>query len=77
MCVIYTPLIFCVAMCLTIGMFCSGVDEHTALLLDVNTGAISTVGVGTAYVCTSSHDPEVCSSGTPLTFKGMIMQRIT
>jgi hypothetical protein len=39
------------------------------LLLDVNTGAVSTVGVGTAYVCTSTHDPEVCKPDTNFTFE--------
>lgn len=47
-----------------------GVDEHTALLLDVNTGDVRAVGVGTAYVCTPRHNAEVCLSGTPETFKG-------
>lgn len=46
-----------------------GVDEHTALLLDTRTGAIKTVGVGTAYVCSSDHESEVCTSGKPLTFR--------
>ncbi len=47
-----------------------GVDEHTALLLDVKTGAIQSVGIGTAYVCSSDHKAQVCTSGTPLTFQG-------
>lgn len=46
-----------------------GVDEHTALLLDIGTGDIQTVGVGTAYVCTSDHNAQICVSGTPLTFQ--------
>jgi cyanophycinase len=36
-----------------------GVDEHTALLLDVTTGHVTAVGVSTAYVCTADHNPEV------------------
>ncbi len=48
-----------------------GVDEHTALLLDIETGDIQAVGVGTAYICSSSQLAEVCSSGYPLTFHGM------
>ena len=46
-----------------------GVDEHTALLLDVTTGDVKTVGVNTAYVCTSDHQPNVCAKNTKLTFK--------
>lgn len=45
-----------------------GVDEHTALLLDVVTGDVQTVGVGTAYVCSAEDLAEMCLSGTPLTF---------
>ncbi len=47
-----------------------GVDEHTALLLDVVTGGVRAVGVGTAYVCSADHLPETCQARTPLTFKG-------
>jgi cyanophycinase len=47
-----------------------GVDEHTALLLDVDTGDVSAVGVNTAYVCTPQHAPEVCTKDKPLTFRG-------
>ena len=54
-----------------------GVDEHTALLLDVTNGDVSAVGVGTAYVCTSQHDPEVCKSGTPLTFQNIACTRLS
>jgi hypothetical protein len=53
------------------------VDEHTALLLDVHTGDVRTVGVGTAYVCSSDHDPEVCSSKTPLTFSSIDCVRLS
>jgi hypothetical protein len=47
-----------------------GVDEHTALLLNVNNGDVSIVGVGTAYVCSSDHNAAVCKEDTPLTFQG-------
>ena len=47
-----------------------GIDEHTALLLDVTTGSVSAVGVGTAYVCSSDHKAQICKSGTPLTYQG-------
>lgn len=49
-----------------------GVDEHTALLLDVATGDVTTVGVNTAYVCTPQHVAEVCKEDIPLTFRGSI-----
>jgi cyanophycinase-like exopeptidase len=49
-----------------------GVDEHTALLLDVTTGEVSTVGVGTAYVCTPRHAAEICQAKTPETFTGNV-----
>lgn len=54
-----------------------GVDEHTALLLNVTTGDVQTVGVNTAYVCTSEHDPEVCETRTPLTFKNIACTRLS
>jgi cyanophycinase-like exopeptidase len=47
-----------------------GIDEHTALLLDPKTGDLTTVGVGTAYICDSSSPATVCKSETPLTFQG-------
>jgi cyanophycinase-like exopeptidase len=53
-----------------------GIDEHTALLLDVNTGDVAAVGVGTAYVCSSDHDAAVCESNTNLTFKGMVNSKL-
>lgn len=45
-----------------------GIDEHTALLLDVNTGAVQAVGVGTAYVCMVDHAAETCEDRTTLTY---------
>lgn len=54
-----------------------GVDEHTALLLNVTSGAVSAVGVGTAYVCTADHDPEVCKDSTPLTFHDIACTRLS
>jgi cyanophycinase-like exopeptidase len=47
-----------------------GVDEQTALLLDIKTGVATTVGVGSAYVCSPSHVPESCESDIPLSFSG-------
>ena len=47
------------------------------MLLDVVTGDVRTVGVGTAYVCTSNHDPEVCTSGIPLTLTDVACVRLS
>ena len=47
-----------------------GIDEHTALLLNINTGDVEAVGVGTAYVCESKQPAAVCKKETPLTFQG-------
>jgi len=50
-----------------------GIDEHTALLLDITTGDVTAVGVGTAYLCSSDHQPTICKEDTPLTFSGMLL----
>ena len=78
----YTP---CCMICMYINMSChvilvvvrAGVDEHTALLLDVHSGEVRAVGVGTAYVCASSDNPTVCSEGTPLTFTNIACVRLS
>lgn len=50
-----------------------GVDEHTALLLNITTGNAVIVGKGTAYVCSSlNHGPSICEKNTPLTYEGKI-----
>lgn len=54
-----------------------GIDEHTALLLDVNTGDVQTVGVGTAYVCEANTPAAVCKSKTPLTFQDINCVRLS
>jgi hypothetical protein len=46
------------------------IDEQTALLLDIKTGEASTVGIGKAYICSSSKQPETCKDGVKLTFQG-------
>lgn len=47
-----------------------GIDEHTALLLDVTSGDVTAVGVGTAYLCSADRQATVCKEDTPLTFQG-------
>ena len=54
-----------------------GIDEHTALLLDVATGDVAVVGVNTAYVCIADHQPTTCKSATPLTFRDLSCARLS
>ena len=54
-----------------------GVDEHTALLLDITTGDASAVGVGTAYVCEANHKAQICKSGTSLTYQGSVRDSLS
>ncbi|RYY86554.1 cyanophycinase [archaeon] len=44
------------------------IDEVTALLLDIATGSVQTVGSNQAYVCTAHTQPSVCTPNSPLTF---------
>lgn len=53
-----------------------GIDEHTALLLDVTTGDVTAVGVGTAYVCSADRQATVCKEDTPLTFQDLSCVRL-
>jgi len=53
-----------------------GIDEHTALLLDITTGDVTAVGVGTAYLCSSDHQPTICKEDTPLTFSDLSCVRL-
>jgi cyanophycinase-like exopeptidase len=53
-----------------------GVDEHTALLLDINNGDVQTVGVGTAYLCESHASPAVCEPKKPLTYSNLQCTRL-
>ncbi len=45
-----------------------GVDEQTAFILNVTTGIATAVGVGTAYICNSTHRATTCEPNIPLTF---------
>jgi len=53
-----------------------GIDEQTALLLDVNTGDVQAVGLSYAFVCTPPGVPEVCVPGQPLTATGITCMRL-
>jgi cyanophycinase len=51
-----------------------GVDEHTALLLNITTGNVLITGKGTAYICSPlDHAPSICEKNTPLTFEGKFL----
>jgi cyanophycinase len=51
------------------------IDEQTALLLDA-TGNGTVVGVSTVYFLQAPGRPQVCQSGTPLTYQNIGVQRI-
>lgn len=53
-----------------------GVDESTALLLDINTGIATTVGTSYAFVCSPQAAPEICKKKTPLTYKDIPCLRL-
>eukprot|EP01038_Epipyxis_sp_PR26KG_P013297 gene13297-17816_t len=44
-----------------------GIDETTALLLDVNDGSVTTVGTGNGYLCSPTQLPAVCKPEMTLT----------
>jgi cyanophycinase len=54
-----------------------GVDETTALLLDLNTGLATTVGENCAFVCNPQAAPEKCEKNVPLTYKGIPCLRLS
>jgi cyanophycinase len=51
------------------------VDERTSVLLDPN-GHATVVGSGHAYFLQSTHRPQVCQAGTPLTFRGIAVHSL-
>jgi cyanophycinase len=52
-----------------------GIDEATAILVEPN-GASTRVGSGAAYFFTSNGVPQVCVSGTPLTYTGLAVYKV-
>lgn len=52
-----------------------GIDEQTALLVDVN-GETNVVGDGTAYFASAAAPPSVCREKTPLSFGPLQMLRV-
>ena len=51
------------------------IDEQTALLLDAS-GNGTVVGFSTVYFMQAPGAPQVCQSGTPLTYQNIAVQRI-
>lgn len=51
------------------------IDEQTALLLDAS-GNGTVVGISTVYFLQAPGAPQVCQSGTPLTYQNIGVQRI-
>jgi cyanophycinase len=52
------------------------VDERTALLIDPDSNHAEVVGEGSAYFLDAPGAPEVCASGTPLTYENIAVERI-
>jgi cyanophycinase len=53
-----------------------GIDETTALLLDVQTGSVRAVGEGNAYICSATQPPSVCLPDTELTLQQVACTRM-
>jgi cyanophycinase len=53
-----------------------GVDEATAILIEGN-GSATRVGTGAAYFMTSNGMPQTCVSGTPLTYTGLAVYKVS
>lgn len=54
-----------------------GVDEKTALLLNISTGVVNVVGHNTAYICSPHHLPELCTNEQPLTMSNISCIRLS
>ncbi len=53
-----------------------GVDEATAILVNPN-GSATRVGSGAAYFMSSASVPQTCVSGTPLTYTGLAVYKVS
>lgn len=53
-----------------------GIDEATAILVEP-TGAATRVGSGAAYFMSSAAVPQVCVSGSPLTYTGIPVYKVS
>lgn len=52
------------------------VDEATSVVVDRN-GLATVMGTGAAYFVLADHAPEVCRTGTPLTYSGFKIWKVT
>lgn len=53
-----------------------GIDEATAILVNPD-GSATRVGSGAAYFISSAGAPQVCVSGTPLTYTGLAVYKVS
>jgi cyanophycinase len=53
-----------------------GIDEATAILVNPD-GSATRVGSGAAYFMSSAGVPQVCVSGTPLTYTGLAVYKVS
>lgn len=53
-----------------------GIDEATAILVEAN-GSATRVGSGAAYFLTSAGVPQTCVSGSPLTYTGLAVYKVS
>jgi cyanophycinase len=53
-----------------------GIDEQTAILVNPN-GSATRVGTGAAYFLRSNGQPQVCLSGTPLTYQNLAVYKVS
>ena len=53
-----------------------GVDEQTAILVNPN-GSATRVGTGAAYFMRSNGQPQVCVTGTPLTYQNLAVYKVS
>jgi cyanophycinase len=53
-----------------------GIDEATAILVNPN-GSATRVGSGAAYFMSSAGVPQTCVSGTPLTYTGLAVYKVS
>lgn len=53
-----------------------GIDEATAILVESN-GSATRVGSGAAYFVSSAGVPQTCVSGTPLTYTGLAVYKVS
>jgi len=53
-----------------------GIDEQTAILVNPN-GSATRVGTGAAYFMRSNGQPQVCVTGTPLTYQNLAVYKVS